>query len=49
MSQEEIRGGRLETADSFHLSLSDQDKLEQAELGVAAQQHESKWKISEGK
>lgn len=35
--REKIRRGRLEAADSFHLSLSDEDRMGQAELGIAAQ------------
>lgn len=43
----EIRKGRLEAADSFHLSLADEDRIGQAELRIAAQKHESKWKMFE--
>lgn len=37
MNREKIRRGRLEAADSFHLSLLDQERIGQAELGVATQ------------
>lgn len=35
--REKIRRGRLEAADSFHLSLTDEDRMGQAELRIAAQ------------
>jgi len=37
MSTERTGRGRLEAADGFHLSLSDQDRIGKAELSVAAQ------------
>lgn len=47
MCREKIRKERLEAADSFHLSLADEERMGQAELRIAAQKHESKWEMFE--